>query len=340
MCITSLACLLYLSASAVSLAQNAQVASELYQKAHEQLVAAGFTDMVTKRFKEKRGAGLYEKLVLDDALKQKMTELSNAAAVMRQAAQLPLSGWQNTQDSQHLARIKAMSRDLSAFMTLQARIDLMQGNPQQAVDDLLSCLSYSNHIGQDGVLITKLVEVAVNRIVSMRVASHINELPEAALQSMLTKMNRLPPSSSPKKIYQAERDFALQLMAEQKEVYPPAMVEAIKVTYKDLLEFVDTSGSDFKESMKALSDKNANKPLAKTLIPAITLARSKMDVIPADHALLKAGINVVLNGKEGLDVVKDPHNGEPFLYEKTESGFKLTSHLKINETPISLEFGN
>lgn len=335
---TSFACLLYLCDCGASFAQNLRVASELYQKVHEQLVASGFTDMAAKRFEEKRGDGWHARLDLDDALKQKLAELSNPAALMRQASQLPRGGWQNVRDFQHLERIKAMSRDLSAFMTLQARMDLKLGKPKEAVDDLLSCLSFSNHIGQDGVLITKLVEVAVNRIVSMRVANHIHELPEPALRSMLTKMSQLPPSSSPKEVFQAERDYALQLMAEQKGIYPPQSVEAIKVFYKDLLEFIDTSGPAFEESMKALAEKNAKQPFVKGLIPSIGLARIKMDVVPVDHALLMAGMNVVLNGKDALDTIKDPLGGEPFIYEKTERGFKLTSHLKINEMPISLEF--
>lgn len=322
-----------------SVAQEIKMAADLYRKAHAQLVESGFTDMA-KRYEAENGGAWYATIDLDNPLKQKLESMSNAAAVVRQAAQLPLGGWHGEKDPQRLAQIKSMSRDLLALMTLQARMDVLNGKPMDAADDLLSCMSYSNHVGQDGVMITKLVEIAVSQIVSKALARQIPELPESTLQSMSSKIKQLPPTSSPKEVFRNERDYALQLMKDQKEIYSTDMIRSFRVFYDDLIQLVDESDGDFEDQLKGLGTKYSKQPLIKSTLPMFGNVWSKMEVIEVHRALILSGINLVLEGESALGRIPDPHGGKPFTYLKTDKGFTLTSQLEIRSDPISLHFGH
>src|SRR5438105_4455137 len=73
----------------------------------------------------------------------------------------------------HLARIKAIAQ----AARLRAMWDLQQGRPAEARDDLLAAFALGRNSARDGVLISALVQIAIENLVCSTVAENFHQLP-------------------------------------------------------------------------------------------------------------------------------------------------------------------
>jgi hypothetical protein len=82
--------------------------------------------------------------------------------------------------------------------------------------------------------------------------------------------------------------------------------------------------------------------LARTLMPAISRTRLSYERNQCSLLLLRAGIQVALNGEQNAAATMvDPYSetgAAPFKYQKLPDGFDLSSALMSNDKPVSLRF--
>src|SRR5438477_10673533 len=88
-----------------------------------------------------------------------------------------------------LARIKAIAQTAR----LRAMWDLQQGRPTDARDDLLAAFALGRNSARDGVLISALVQIAVENIVCSSVAETLHQLPPDILIQLADGFAAAPP---------------------------------------------------------------------------------------------------------------------------------------------------
>jgi hypothetical protein len=89
----------------------------------------------------------------------------------------------------HLARIKAIAQ----AARLRAMWDLQQGRPADAREDLLAAFALGRNSARDGVLISALVQIAVENIVCSTVAESWHQLPPEILKQLADGFAEAPP---------------------------------------------------------------------------------------------------------------------------------------------------
>src|SRR5438552_2160374 len=88
-----------------------------------------------------------------------------------------------------LARIRAIAQ----AARLRAMWDLQQGRPTDARDDLLAAFALGRNSARDGVLISALVQIAVENIVCSTVAENLHQLPPEILKQLADGFAAAPP---------------------------------------------------------------------------------------------------------------------------------------------------
>jgi len=74
--------------------------------------------------------------------------------------------------------------------------------------------------------------------------------------------------------------------------------------------------------------------------PAWLNAYQRVAQTDAEWALLRAGLLVQAKGAEVLPDIADPFTPHPYVMQKAAKGFRLTSALRLANTPVSLYFGD
>ena len=339
-------CLLWVTLAAMIMSGNPAwsqqntSAADLYEKANQSVKVAGLPNLAD-RYIPTAGNAWHASVPLNEGIKQFISAQKEAVGLVRQASRMPLGGWNGVKDPnpQKLREIKMSSRNIIALMTLQARSELLNDNPEQALDDLLSCLAMSNHVGQKAVAITKLVEIAVNQMATESIARVMPDLPASTLQQLPVKLTKLPASSSPAEVFLNERAFASKLINQQKGVYPEKSVQRMMNSYDDWADLMKLPLSEQSKQEEILSNKYAKGPFVKMTLPILGNLRTQMQLIDLRRQLLEAGVQVLLKGEEALDAFSDPHGEGSFGYSKTPNGFILRSQFQVQDKPVSLQFG-
>jgi hypothetical protein len=83
----------------------------------------------------------------------------------------------------------------------------------------------------------------------------------------------------------------------------------------------------------------AEKPLARLLLPDIESLLAKQHRHDARLAMLLASVAVVESGPDALKGIKDPFGDGPFEYKSLDTGFELRSKLVYENKPVTLAIG-
>jgi hypothetical protein len=94
---------------------------------------------------------------------------------------------------------------------------------------------------------------------------------------------------------------------------------------------------DYKSELEPLSKAN---PVIRVMTPNLPLLRWTEEYARTNRALLRASIAIRLDGPQAVDQHPDPYDGKPFSYRSVEHGFRLESHLKQGQEPLSLSVGD
>ena len=267
----------------------------------------------------------------------------------------------------HLSKARQMAR----FAALHARKQFADGNADTALDVVGDIFVMSRHAGGDDVLISVLVQYAVESVGFGLVAPNLPNLDRDQIDSLSRQLDALPDGGSllgalklEQKIYvgwarqviqnaesAAEAIRQLRTLTEENHESDPDLPditrEQISVwldgttkDYEEIFELYDLPPEAFEARWaKLLKRIEASNPFSNTVLPGLKGVRNARDKNAANWALFRAAIGVARDGVDSLASVKDPFGDGPFKYTKLAGGFRLTSQYRFRGEPVELTVG-
>lgn len=310
-----------------------------------------------------------------DAAAQKLIDASHSSLMyLHRGAQLKRCDWGLDYNDgislmmPHLSK----ARDLARLAALRARQEFEQGNRKGARADAAAMTALARHVGRDPIMVSLLVQYAIEGATVDLVAPYVPELKASYAQSMQL-FGELPQAATLQQAVFTEKKFicewivaklqdeeqrkkgaALELW--KKFLDGPAVPESLKKNmsleeilaqvaslapaYDQLAKLVVLPKGEFDAQYpRFLQKTEAEIPLAKVLLPNLHNIIAKSNRNQARFAMLLAAIAVAEGGAEKLHDLKDPFGTGPFEYRKLENGFELKSKLIFEDQPVTLQVG-
>jgi len=266
------------------------------------------------------------------------------------------------------------ARQLARLACARARLNFQQGRPAAAIDDLADVMTLGRHLATDGLLVSVLVDYAVERLAVETAARHLGDLQPAQLQEFAARLDRLPPATTMHRAMEIEKECLLEpfirdlsgpegkekaisllkSLGDEKDPNRKALrgfsreqllegLKALPPVYDKIAVMMDRPPAEMKSVESLLAGVSpAARALGMGLLPAAVACRTHEVIHQTRRAMFEAPLAVVRGGPEQLkaEAWKDPYAGGPFSYEKTAPGFRLTSKTKDRDgKAIVLEVG-
>lgn len=261
------------------------------------------------------------------------------------------------------------ARQLARIACLRAEASFASGDASEATDNIGAVIALGRHCGKDAILISLLVDYAIEQMAINTIAANLPSLDQQQLKALAEQLDSLPELPGVVDAVRAEKElfagWIIRVLSkpdgkEQLSGVIPDAEDIAKHSREELLaaakdvygfydrlaEVVAGSPAEVKQAEKRLMTdpgiKGPGRDMALGLVPAIGSAR----MVEAEHqtrlALMKAAIAVQLDGPEVLkgDAHQDPFGSGPFTYTKTADGFELkSSFVNRKDEPVSLTVG-
>ncbi len=203
---------------------------------------------------------------------------------------------------------------------LQARMNLHDQQPAQAVDDMLAAMALARNIGLQKLLVSSLVEIGIEMPAIDRFALMMAVLPKEVRATLPDKLAALPTPATGKELMDAEFEYAKIASAKLNHV-PPEIFEAAKPFYQHV-------GDAMTQPTRSVSSKPSTSEVEQVLMlnPFVKIDQSGDQAIRSRSLLAMDVKRVMLQHRQsqfpvkGPDAVKDskdPAGDGPFEYAVT-----------------------
>jgi hypothetical protein len=242
------------------------------------------------------------------------------------------------------------------------------GKPVGAVDDLLAASRLGQKVSQGPVLISYLVDLAIQGLVMDSVAAHAGILVGAGdtrLAQLFTDTNydeglrrafeqeadvisreaellaRMSPEEAMRKLKfitsWTENSSELQSIESGQAIADIRQVAELQREYADALELPEAEYRKWLDGLQAAEKTNA---FVKVFVSDLGLSVDKTQLATISAAMVVAGLAVMQEGPGALQSHLDPATGQPFIYTQTTDGFELQSNstYQILGKPVKLRF--
>ncbi len=259
------------------------------------------------------------------------------------------------------------TRNFLAPVVVRARFAFAAGQPQAAFDDMLDLMTMARHLNppSDSILVSQLVQYAIENTLTDQIAEHCYEDP-AALRHALTRYNALPPSMTVADIVRREQEVYLEWILREPKAATDMLLREVEraegklarwraeltLRAKGLNDLCREMAQLYGESAKLAAgprdqfdkasaefDKKlqAAPPMARAFIPAINKLYHAEVRTEARRALLRAGLTLVSASEAEFKKIKDPFGDGPFELEKKPGGYELRSkHKDVGGQPVTM----
>jgi hypothetical protein len=270
------------------------------------------------------------------------------------------------------------TRHLARLACLRARHRFEQGRPVQAWADLRDTLVLARHTGSEEVLISVLVQFAIEREAAEAVAPYLPEFEKKDLQTMVADIKALPPRGTISQGIGGERKwmlgwlreeiaaalkkegdertrFLLDLVgdnssdakarAEELMNKPPAelkeMLDEVDAYYDEMLQLLAQPSPGLGAALEKLEKRIETSPnaIARFMLPGVSSCMRAEQRAIVQMALLLAAVDVVGGGRAKLAGHADPAGDGPFQLRELPGGFELRSKLVHRDETVTLRIG-
>ncbi len=272
------------------------------------------------------------------------------------------------------------ARVLSTLACLRARMRFEEGRSAEAIDDVVAALALGRHASRDGSLIGILVGYNIENRVSDALALYLANLNAATAKDLKKRLDALPVGGRPatalrdceentldwmqRKVKQAkDKESLLVFLAmfavsegkgEKSDERARAFlaecggdaagvlkfIEQARPSYARLAKSLDLPEDEFKKDFEQESKSQADNPVYKAFFPALAKFRSSQTRAEVRRALLRAALDMQIDGRDALKNHPDPVGGDPFEYVAFDGGYELRSKLKgADDKPVALIVG-
>jgi hypothetical protein len=271
----------------------------------------------------------------------------------------------------HLGR----ARTLAAYAALRSRQAAADGRPADGLDDALAVFALGRHVA-DPIMISLLVDYAVEHVAIDATAQLLPKLDGAALRRVAERLDALPPAATLEQAFDAEQKYfsgwAIRWLKDLERSGVKDMrakVRAMLVGSEDaeevmklvddasaarLIQALEALGPFFEEQRRlagmprdqflgqwpAAQQKQSANAVARVMLPATTKVVDARDRYRARFAMLKAAVAVVRDGQAALAKHPDPFGSGPFEHKALPQGFELRSKLTLEGKPVTLTVGS
>lgn len=293
---------------------------------------------------------------------QAIVDNSRAALqYMQRGAGMPMCNWglDLTDGPGLLLPHLGKARELARLAGLRVRRDLARGQQAAALADINAGLALARHVGADSILISVLVQAAIESTFVDLAAEHLPELTPESLDRLSKQLVALPRGGTVKGSMQIERahlvdwlrgnlesEGAVASMPEMKPLLDAVgTVAAVALLirygkfYEEAEQVANLPAGKQHAAFTALEKKYADNPFAKLLTPAYSRAFDVENKAKARLAMLQAAIAVRQGGREKLATVPDPFGQGEFTYRERPHGFELESKLVVEGKSVTLVVG-
>jgi hypothetical protein len=268
----------------------------------------------------------------------------------------------------------SQARNLSKLAWARARIRFAEGQNQAAIDDILAALFLARRIGQDPVIVSLIVEYALEEHATALLLRYLPQLEKSELDSLTAGIDCLPQGKTMADGWRMEKELVLEWFIRELRKPDskdrvltmfgnkddPNIVALTKMSQSEMLgaaiqlrgvydEVSDvlTSSPDevdafIKEMMAKVDSMGPAKHFAAYLIPSVRDHRRRCAVHQVRCLMLSAAIAVAKDGQSVLkrDDLRDPFGQGPLEYKTLSKGFQLSSKLiGLDGEPITLTVG-
>jgi hypothetical protein len=312
---------------------------------------------------------------LDDPQVKKLLEGSQASLMfLQRGAAMKSCDWGLKYDDgmgmlmPHMSR----ARDLARLAALRGRNEYERGSWKIGRNDAMAIVTLGRHVGQEPVLIGRLVGILIEDVAIDLVAPYVIEH-KAPYPQAVAMFEALPSAASLSQTIFIEKKYMCQwaidkLKEEEKrkkgaglelwkkflEGAPDAeallkidnldevlkQIETMLPVYDELAGIVALPKAEFDARYPKFREQaKAANPVVGVLLPAMDKLLDKDNRHKARFALLFAAIAVAQDGPEKLKEIKDPYGDGPFEYKALDKGFELKSKLMFEGEPVKLVAG-
>jgi hypothetical protein len=312
---------------------------------------------------------------LDSSLRPLIASSQPALRELHKGARLKQCAWGISREEGINAVFPHLSkaRQLTRLACLRAEASFQDGQAEEAIEDIAAVMTLARHVGQDSILISLLVDYAIEAMALETVAAHLPSLDADQLKNLSEKLDALPHLPTVSQAVQGERDLFIEsiirvlaepdgkqrlvvmfnlsdddeygiVKAPREELL--AGFQQMRGFYDRLAEAVSLPPEQAEQAEQRILDRpgidGPARPMALQLVPAVGKSRKLEATHQTRLALVKAAVAVQLRGANVLkdDRFRDPFGSGPFVLTRTDSGFLLRSTLTdTNDQPIELTVG-
>ena len=257
-----------------------------------------------------------------------------------------------------------LARSLARASCLNIRVMFSENQQQAAGQDLVVVMRLARHVSSDGLLISVLVGIAIERMALETAAQHLWLMSPAQLHGLLDSMEKLQPHSTPadgirmeKRVYlgwlrrtladPAKAGKDLKLLGAEGITFAlltggqkPAIDAMLKQTEKDYDRFIEAMEKPFPAAEQQLIEfeeglKNAN-PISKLIMPAATSFHMQHGAQLSRVQMLVAAIHLFLDGEKACRKVMDPLSGKSFVLVDEKDGVTIRSQRLVRKRKVEL----
>jgi hypothetical protein len=282
-----------------------------------------------------------EKRVQTDERKL-LERLQPVLELVQTASRLNQADWGNEEvDDAPWIHLAGAAKQLQRGLMLQARLHIEEEEFEEASNVIVSAVAFSRHLGQDGILIARLIESSTFKIVANLCAWKSTAFPKPVLKGLQEDLRKLPVSMTAKEVLMAESQYSARLSKLHGNPYPKNQIDDFLKFYDQVVAFGDLPFDQFEVQLKMLGDSFPDNIMIKGVLPVISSMRQQIAVHEVNTALLGLGLKVLLRGPPVVKDAKDPSGKGSFEYVPLNNeSFELLSQLMQRGEKLTLRFGS
>jgi len=315
---------------------------------------------------------------LDSADEKLVAAAGEALTEMLHGSALKTCDWSVSAEDGPLANTahRGAVREMVAVSGIRARLRFRDRASERAVEDLLTGMAATRHLSLDGSLASVLIAYKLEDSLTGIFASNLTLLSPSQLQELAIRLDALPSGSNLGKALEDEKVASNGLLVisdgaksrEQLTERLLAMAPYLGSNRALVAEIIDGCGSSITGFVKCIEQQESfcaswakrfavspeqfekeyaseweplskSNPVIRVMTPNLPRFRWREAYEQTRRALLRAAIAVQIDGPRALDQNSDPYDGKPFSYKSNGQGFRLESHLKEGNKPLSISVG-
>lgn len=303
-----------------------------------------------------------------------------AVGEMKRAAKMDRCVWGADLEAGIEAQLPHLSqaREMARFVCLRARVRFSQDRAAEAIEEFAAVMAMARHAGSDGLLISILVQYAIEGMAVDLVAEHLPTLEADLLDKLSERIEGLPEGKTMSYAMRMEKVYLLEWFIDQvskpggkqlllgmlgnqvaevneedlakyRAISQQKIVDGLielRGVYDKLIEIMKRPPDEVDEFAENLIEKQKltgpAQMFASFILPAIGKMRRSEATHQTQQVMLKAAIAVLKDDRSQLErkELHDPYGEGPFEYAKTKAGFKLRSKLLDRQgKPVVLGIG-